>query len=156
MPSLSIISASKLRMTQFRYSKILLSLPDITKMAGGGHISIDTKVGLEICGGELLLTPKLMAKILKRPDDGEDESDDDLEQVGEVGLESVVTYALPEGHGLEDGELDSLDTRQVEGFVHAVEPLLVMKMRSILYESGATGINIPPHIYVPSSIESDS
>lgn len=155
MPSLTEISASKLRMTQFRYSKIFLSLPDISKMASGGHISIDSTIGVEVCEGDLLLTPKLVAKILQNRSGSEDQNEDEMSQVGEVALECIVTYALPDNHGFEDGELDSLEPKVVEGFVHSIEPLLVMKMRAILYESGATGINIPPHIYVPSSIEPD-
>jgi len=156
MLDLSFIDASKLRIMHMRAALINVDVPDITKLSGGGNLTINTDLHFEVYKGNLVLDISLHTNIRNIIDGQADDEKIDSEIAGTASVKYLVTYSLPEDHGLEDVTLDEIEPAQAETFVHALQPILVIRLKALLHETGAINLPIPPHIYDFSSGNSES
>lgn len=150
MVSTDWVEAKALRMTNFRFSAMHMDVPSIERLASGGHIDLDTNLNFSIRDGMLVVTHRMMASM--RSAGSEKESEDSAE--ASIEVVGVATYEIPEGVEVEDGSTAELTTEKVEGFMHMLEPILMLKLKAMLADAGARGVAIPPHVYVPNFAKS--
>jgi len=145
MVALKTIDATMLRMSQFRYFRQGLSLNDHRQFATGGNIQMSNKLTFIVKDNILIARTELKAKLWPHGDRDKSEAAAFLE----LGADAI--YSLPDGHGMPDGEVKGLPVEKIDTFLHVMEPILILKLRSMLSEAGASGVNIPLHVYVPNS-----
>jgi hypothetical protein len=134
-----------------RVASISVDIPDIKKFSSGGRIGINTDLQFEASKGNLIVGISIHTNIKKLIDGQVSDGESDSENAGTASVKYLVTYSLPEGHGLEDGYLEKIEPSQAETFVHALQPILVIRLNTLLHETGAVNLSIPPHMYAANS-----
>lgn len=139
------ISAYNYRLWEIRFHQIDFNVPGYDDDPAPGRVSVETTLNFGMDENFVFCTLSLDLDLIKGKE-GE-VTDDSI--AASLKLSGTGRFELPLEHGLCDDDFQDLDDSAVRSFSKIMEPLMVMKARSILADASIDASGVPLQLVAP-------